>query len=1236
MTKGVEGTAAVHGGASASGISVEWRKIEPARRFLFVLLSVVTASALPIVLFFYPVSRLRFGTTATLPELAEYAIATVGDLKYVVSVEHHYSSDSKEHIVVIEVNSQRFSASSIDNFALSRVAVVPPNFIRFLLLSSTKGDSERKKGKKKKFEEQEQSDRRSRERDILLALYGSNTMKIPDVSILEIFAYNALSPFFLFQYFAVGLWFYEDYILYSVLILVITMFAIYSNASEQVYNLERLKTLAGAGGTVPLLRPRSYNGESDVYTTPDAVLVPGDRILVSEGMVFPCDCVLIRGRVVVDESMLTGESIPVTKVPIELGGIGGDTTAALTSGSKSSGNRFTIGGGDEEIDLATRRAGSVLFSGTAVKASQGQDAIAVVYRTGFRSAKGQLVASLLTPRDGFLVFFRDAFYIILFMIALTVTMYLYVAFILKSIGATDAVIAIKFFDAITIAVPPGLSACLTVATAVCIARLKALDIYVSDTSRVNWAGTVTATSFDKTGTLTQDNFDFQGAEVATTALKGRSAGDKQVKMLNFPAENTISLPARCLEVMATCHSLSLLPGARSPTGDFLEVELFRASGWALESDAERGIIARPPIGGGAHVVMRHFEFNADRLRSATLLRRPDGSVAYLLKGSPETIARISDRESIPVDLQLRLKELTKRGFRVIAMAHKVFPEGSINLETSTQDEIESGEGIEFLGLLYLSSKLKVDALTTIRTLRAADIHTNMITGDHIQTAISVAVACGILKAPGSSIDTLYVIDEGAHGEVVIVDFFMDSPVAMKLEYLLNLAAASTLRESSTKKRMLQRLPTAVDGPQGHEGRVQIAVTGGALLALRRTHSEETVREVVRYTSVFARTKPVDKKNIVEAIMKSKELDERLICLLGQAAGERATSDEPLIAPRQLSTQDPRCCCSPGSALHGRHGGEEDRGEYHVVFCGDGANDISALRAATVGVSLCDAATSVAAPVTSRTQDPGSVVALLKEGRCSLVTAYVLVLYNIMYGVIQLFMCLELYRYGLVAGSYMYLIQDLFFVLVLSLAISYSPPSDRLSASVPPKTFFTKHLVLKLFSQLVCFCLFQGVSLNVLSVQDWYSRFQTDDPLTETFSYEATTVDSMALAQLMIASVVSTIGEPFRKSWNTNKMQVTALALQFAWLLYQLFGSDKVFYQDIMQLKPLPVSFGFTLLALMFLNLLVSVVLNEIADGFRPRPRAARYDKLMPPGEGSEVNFGGEKRLSKEEERPLIV
>lgn len=61
--------------------------------------------------------------------------------------------------------------------------------------------------------------------------------------------------------------------------------------------------------------------------------------------------------------------------------------------------------------------------------------------------------------------------------------------------------------------------------------------------------------------------------------------------------------------------------------------------------------------------------------------------------------------------------------------------------------------------------------------------------------------------------------------------------------------------------------------------------------------------------------------------------------------------------------------------------------FTVAFCGDGANDCGALKAADVGISLSEAEASVAAPFTSRTPDISCVLQVIKEGRAALVTSF---------------------------------------------------------------------------------------------------------------------------------------------------------------------------------------------------------------------------------------------------------
>lgn len=258
--------------------------------------------------------------------------------------------------------------------------------------------------------------------------------------------------------------------------------------------------------------------------------------------------------------------------------------------------------------------------------------------------------------------------------------------------------------------------------------------------------------------------------------------------------------------------------------------------------------------------------------------------------------------------------------------------------------------------------------------------------------------------------------------------------------------------------------------------------------------------------------------------------------------------------------------------------------------------MAALRAATVGVSLCEAETSVAAPITSRLQTPGSVVDVIQEGRCSLITAYVLVAFNIMYGTVQLFNTVMMYNFGLNLGDNTYLIQDLFYTLVLGLAISVTPPAETLSQELPPQRFFTKYFFFKLFSQLLCFPIFQLIALRALHQQEWYSEFDPgDDPLTETYAYETSVIASMGLAQLMISSVVATVDEPFRQSWYKNHYHVGALVMQACFLTYQIFGRTSYFMKHVIECRPLPYNFCWILVLIIAANVVVSGFLSKTAD-----------------------------------------
>lgn len=248
------------------------------------------------------------------------------------------------------------------------------------------------------------------------------------------------------------------YWLYTALIILITISAIYLTTAEAMSNLTHLRNLTGVHGTVLRVCPHSpdspHSSSLRTTTIDDRKLLPGMHFIITEGMTLPCDAILLSGKVVVDEAMLTGESIPVTKTPLDILDV--DTN------------------GIDAVYIATKRSGSVLFGGTKVIACYGEKekVIAVVYRTAFRSAKGQLIASLLKPKERFMSFVSDAVHVIFAIFCFATLLYFIIVFNLIRLGATSYDIFYHYLEAITIAVPPALTACLTVATSISVNLLK--------------------------------------------------------------------------------------------------------------------------------------------------------------------------------------------------------------------------------------------------------------------------------------------------------------------------------------------------------------------------------------------------------------------------------------------------------------------------------------------------------------------------------------------------------------------------------------------------------------------------------------------------------------------------------------------------------------------------------------------------------------------------------------------
>uniref|UniRef100_A0A8C1VTC1 ATPase cation transporting 13A2 n=1 Tax=Cyprinus carpio TaxID=7962 RepID=A0A8C1VTC1_CYPCA len=434
-------------------------------------------------------------------------------------------------------------------------------------------------------------------------------------------------------------------------------------------------------------------------------LVPGDCIVIpAEGLLLPCDAALLAGECMVNESMLTGESIPVMKTSLSV------SEATYRSESQP---RHTLFCGTQLIQAKG--------GGPA-----GNGAIAVVTCTGFFTAKGDLISSILYPQPLDFRFFRDAMKFLLFLGLLALVGTIYSIVILLNSNTTWQEVVIRSLDIVTIIVPPALPAAMTTATIYAQSRLKHHGVFCISPPRINICSKISLFCFDKTGTLTEEGLDVWGV----MEVSGEVFGELVPDPLFLP-------PGLMLSALASCHSLALLGG--QALGDPLELKMIESTGWVMTGYSEFWMSLKKyqPV-----AIIRRFLFSSSLQRMSVVTVGPGGaSPVAFIKGAPEMVASFCLRESVPSHFSPTLREYASQGFRVLGFAYKHLTKET-NLSTVERVEVE--KDMNFLGLLVMKNQVKPESAEVIRTLKLAQLRPVMVTGDNILTAVNVARACGMV------------------------------------------------------------------------------------------------------------------------------------------------------------------------------------------------------------------------------------------------------------------------------------------------------------------------------------------------------------------------------------------------------------------------------------------------------------------------------------------------------------
>ncbi|MDD5678202.1 MAG: cation-transporting P-type ATPase [Kiritimatiellae bacterium] len=441
-------------------------------------------------------------------------------------------------------------------------------------------------------------------------------------------------------------------------------------------------------------------------------LVPGDVVLLHSGDRVPADLRLFHLRNLhVDESALTGESLPVAK---HLDPLALDTILA------------------ERKNLA--------YAGTLVTGGQAEG---VVWGIGDQTETGRIshlissVVELSTPLTKKIAHFSKlALWVILALAAAT-----FAVGIARGENPTE-----MFMAAVALAVgaiPEGLPAAVTIVLAIGVSRMAKRRAIIRKLPAVETLGSTTVICSDKTGTLTENQMTVQeiyagGKVYLVTGVGYESKGDLRldgavVKVTEHPALT------ECFRAGVLCNDSQLLreEGRLKVQGDPTEAALIVAAekGGLMHADTHR---AAPRLD--------VIPFESEHMFHATLHEAHKGRVIFkvgalerLLEGCIDTLDERGATVALDKDAVHRAAEaMAKRGLRVLALARRHVDAQHVKLEHA-----DVAGGLTFLGLQGMMDPARPEAIASVHECQRAGIAVKMITGDHLVTARAIAGLIGL-------------------------------------------------------------------------------------------------------------------------------------------------------------------------------------------------------------------------------------------------------------------------------------------------------------------------------------------------------------------------------------------------------------------------------------------------------------------------------------------------------------
>lgn len=480
---------------------------------------------------------------------------------------------------------------------------------------------------------------------------------------------------------------YADVIIIMVVVIINAVLGVYQESKAEKA-IEALQEIAAA--TSKVIR------DGKIVTVKSEDIAVGDIVVLEAGDSVPADCRIIEcASMKIEESALTGESVPVTKTAEPIDPLGSD-----------------------DVPLGDRK--NMCYMGSSVAYGRGK---AVVVATGMDTEMGKIADALTQAKDEEtpLQIKLNQLSKILSFIVLGICVFIFAFDIVRALVVGDAVTlssTLSFFMvAVSLAVaaiPEGLAAVVTIVLSIGVTKMSKRNAVIRKLTAVETLGCTQIICSDKTGTLTQNKMtvvDHKGTDEKLLATAMALCCDAELQ-----DDGTVKGEPTEAALVAYADKLGLKKNE-------------------LEDSFPR--VGEAP-------------FDSGRKMMSTIHKTPNGFVQYT-KGAPDIVLSLCtsayvEGKKVPMTDEIRQaifasnKEMADKALRVLCAAMRTYSEQPSN----EPDELE--QDLCYIGLTGMIDPVRPEVVDAIKECKSAGIRPIMITGDHKDTAVAIAKQLGIIGA----------------------------------------------------------------------------------------------------------------------------------------------------------------------------------------------------------------------------------------------------------------------------------------------------------------------------------------------------------------------------------------------------------------------------------------------------------------------------------------------------------